>query len=106
MCSWMYFCFILEKTMVVPEEEQEEEREEEEEAQEEEIRSGLSHKRYVLHYWKHVSHILVIIHLLFTDGWRMEDGEDDNREWEPEEETVCGKNMSIKTKCTCTIKHV
>ena len=36
----------------------------------------------------------------------MEDGEDDNWEWEPEEEPVCGRKMSIKIKFTSTIKHV
>ena len=57
------------------EEQEEEEREEEEEEQEEEIRRGLSNKRYVCSCnIENMSHFLLIIHLLFTDGWRLEDG--------------------------------
>ena len=76
--------------MVVPEEEPEEEWEKEEEHWEEESRRrgkrrGVRNRRratrrrnkkrtikpkvyMLLHYWKHMSHFLVIIHLLFTDG--------------------------------------
>ena len=54
------------------EEEREEHREEEEEEQEEEIRRGLSNRRYVSYcIIENMSHILLIIHLLFSDGWRM-----------------------------------
>ena len=44
-----------------------------------------------MHYKKHLSHLLLIIHLLFTDVWRVEDGEDDNWECEPEQEPSYGK---------------
>ena len=49
---------------------QEEEEENYEEEEEEEIRRGLSNKRYVSSCinGRHVSHILLIIDLLFTDG--------------------------------------
>ena len=50
---------------------QEEGREEE---QEEEIRRGLSNRKYVSScIIQDTSHILLIIHLLFTDGFRMQD---------------------------------
>ena len=58
--------------------------EEEEITRRRKIRRGLSNKRYVCSCnIENMSHFLLIIHLLFTDGrriggWRMEDGEDDN----------------------------
>ena len=49
-----------------------------------------------LHYWRYVSHLLLMIHLLLIDGWRTENGEDDNSEWNPEQDPSCGEKMSMK----------
>ena len=119
MFRWMCFCFIFGKRMDDPEEEWEEDWEEEwEEDWEEEPGRERSGKRrglrrgtrrrnmkrtikqkvcLYLHDWRHVSHILLIIHLLFTDGWRMEDAEDDNWEWSRTwTGTFVWKKMSMK----------
>jgi len=98
MFRWMFFCFIVGKRMGVPEEEPEEELEEEEEDWEEEPGRGRRGKRrglgrrwrgkrrrnkkrtikqkvcLLLHHWRDVFYILLIIHLLFADGWKMQEG--------------------------------
>ena len=43
-----------------------------------------------------LSHVLLMIHLMLIDGWRTEDGEDDNSEYEPEQEPPWGEKMSMK----------
>ena len=106
-------CFLLDRRMDVTEEEPEEEWEED---LEEELgrsrrgkRSGTrgtwirNKKRTIkqkvclqLHYWRYVSHLLLMIHLLLIDGWRTENGEDDNSEWNPEQDPSCGEKMSMK----------
>ena len=108
------FCFLLDKRVDVTEDEPEEEWEEDLEEEPGRGRRGLrrglrrgtrrrNKKRSIkqkvclqLHYWRQFSHFLLIVHLLLIDGWRMEDGEDDNWEWEPEQEPSCGKQISMK----------
>ena len=48
-----------------------------------------------LHYWRQFCHFWLIIHLLFIDGWRKEDGEDDTSEWEPKQVHSCAEKMSM-----------
>ena len=43
-----------------------------------------------------MSHFLLIIHLLFSDGCRMKDGEDNKWEWKPQQEPSYGKKVSKK----------
>jgi len=68
----MYQKRIEKRNQEEEEEEREEDWEEEEEEQEEKIRRGLSNKRYVCScIIENISHILLIIDLLYTDGRRM-----------------------------------
>ena len=79
--------------------------------EEEEIRRGLSNKRYVCSCnIENMSHLLLIIHLLFTDGRRLEDGG-----WRMGKTTTENENLNMilhvendeyETECTATIEPI